>query len=188
MHRYTQSADIWAFGIIMLELATGAVPRKGMGFVSLVMQTVHGDVPSLADAATKRTYSKVGITCLSDWQTASVAIGEDSEDISAKAVLCEPACHMVGTRQLSLHMTGVCYVQAMHDFTARCLDKNPSARMTPGELLKHPFLERARDNVYLAHRLLGAAPQQQLRSTRRSSDSLAPDSEVRLLLLACCLP
>ncbi len=68
----------------------------------------------------------------------------------------------------------------MHDFTARCLDKNPSARMTPGELLKHPFLERSRDNVYLAHRLLGAAPQQQLRATRRSSDSLAPESEVRL--------
>ena len=61
--RYTQSADIWAFGIIMLELATGQVPRKGMGFVSLVMQTVHGDVPSLADAATKRTYSKVCNLC-----------------------------------------------------------------------------------------------------------------------------
>ncbi len=68
MHRYTQSADIWAFGIIMLELATGQVPRKGMGFVSLVMQTVHGDVPSLADAATKRTYSKVRIPCLSGSQ------------------------------------------------------------------------------------------------------------------------
>ena len=63
VHRYTQSADIWAFGIIMLELATGQVPRKGMGFVSLVMQTVHGDVPSLADAATKRTYSKVCRPC-----------------------------------------------------------------------------------------------------------------------------
>ena len=59
IRRYAQSADIWAFGIIMLELATGMVPRKGMGFVSLVMQTVHGDVPSLADATTKRTYSKV---------------------------------------------------------------------------------------------------------------------------------
>ena len=50
----------------MLELATGQVPRKGMNFVSLVMQTVHGDVPTLADAPTKRTYSKVRIPCLSD--------------------------------------------------------------------------------------------------------------------------
>ena len=92
--------------------------------------------------------------------------------------MCLPACHMLGTRQLFVCLTWVHNMQAMHDFTARCLDKNPSARMTPGELLKHPFLERAQDNVYLAHRLLGAAPQQQLRATRRSSDSLAPESEV----------
>ena len=50
---------MWAFGIIMLELATGRVPRQGMGFQALVMQTVHGDVPSLADIGTKHTYSKV---------------------------------------------------------------------------------------------------------------------------------
>ena len=61
MHRYTQSADVWAFGIIVLELASGHVPRKGMGFRSLVMQTVHGEVPTLADAGTKRAYSKVAL-------------------------------------------------------------------------------------------------------------------------------
>lgn len=60
MFRYTQSADIWAFGICVLELATGHVPRHGMGFRSLVMQTVHGDVPSLSDVPTKHNYSKVG--------------------------------------------------------------------------------------------------------------------------------
>lgn len=70
----------------------------------------------------------------------------------------------------------------MHDFTAHCLDKNPNARLSPAELLKHPFLERARDNVYMAHRLLGAAPQQQLRSTRSFavfSDGTPRASEVR---------
>jgi hypothetical protein len=50
---------MWAFGIIMLELATGHVPRQGMGFQALVMQTVHGDVPSLSDVGTKHNYSKV---------------------------------------------------------------------------------------------------------------------------------
>jgi len=70
----------------------------------------------------------------------------------------------------------------MHDFTAHCLDKNPNARLSPAELLKHPFLERARDNIYMAHRLLGAAPQQQLRSTRSFavfSDGTPRASEVR---------
>ena len=56
--RYTQSADIWAFGIIMLELATGQVPRHGMGFRALVMDTVHGDTPCLGSLSTKHTYSK----------------------------------------------------------------------------------------------------------------------------------
>lgn len=64
VRRYTQSADMWAFGIIMLELATGRVPRQGMGFQALVMQTVHGDVPSLADIGTKHSYSKVHLRSL----------------------------------------------------------------------------------------------------------------------------
>ncbi len=95
-------------------------------------------------------------------------------------------CPVLETRQQEdLHLTRLRHGQAMHDFTARCLDKNPGARLRPGELLQHPFLERARDNVYLAHRLLGAAPQQQLRATRRSSDSIAA-SEVREPT-PCCL-
>ena len=100
------------------------------------------------------------------------------------------ACLVLEMRQLEdLHLTWLRHAQAMHDFTGRCLDKNPGARLSPGELLQHPFLERARDNVYLAHRLLGAAPQQQLRATRRSSDSVAA-SDVRnsttCWLPACC--
>ena len=72
-------------------------------------------------------------------------------------------------------------LQAMHAFTARCLDKNANARPTAGELLKHPFLEKAHDNVYLARRLLGSAPQQQLRSAKsfaQSSDGDPHASEV----------
>ncbi|CAK0785221.1 hypothetical protein CVIRNUC_008427 [Coccomyxa viridis] len=110
---YTQSADIWAFGIIMLELATGQVPRHGMGFRALVMDTVHGDTPCLGSLNTKHTYSK-----------------------------------------------------AMHDFTARCLERNAGARPTPAQLLKHPFLERVRDISYLARALLGGALQQPMPSSK----------------------
>ena len=71
-------------------------------------------------------------------------------------------------------------LQAMHAFTARCLDKNANARPTAGELLKHPFLEKAHDNVYLARRLLGSAPQQQrsAKSFAQSSDGDLHASEV----------
>lgn len=68
----------------------------------------------------------------------------------------------------------------MHAFTARCLDKNANARPTAGELLKHPFLEKAHDNVYLARRLLGSVPQQQrsAKSFAQSSDGDPHASEV----------
>lgn len=56
--------------------------------------------------------------------------------------------------------------QAMHDFTARCLERNAGARPTPAQLLKHPFLERVRDISYLARALLGGALQQPMPSSK----------------------
>lgn len=60
---------------------------------------------------------------------------------------------MVQTRAL-LHAAG----QAMHDFVAKCLNKDPAARMSAAELLRHPFLAHAKDERYLAHHLLGPSP------------------------------
>lgn len=45
--------------------------------------------------------------------------------------------------------------QAMHDFVAKCLDKEAMARLDAADLLKHPFIKRAKDERYLAQRLLG---------------------------------
>ena len=56
--------------------------------------------------------------------------------------------------------------QAMHDFTARCLERNAGARPTPAQLLAHPFLERVRDVSYLARALLGGALQQPMPSSK----------------------
>ena len=56
--------------------------------------------------------------------------------------------------------------QAMHEFTARCLERHAGARPTPAQLLKHPFLERARDVSYLARALPGGALQQPMPSSK----------------------
>jgi serine/threonine protein kinase len=45
----------------------------------------------------------------------------------------------------------------MHDFVAKCLDKDAMARSGAEELLKHPFLKHAREEGYLAQQLLGNA-------------------------------
>ena len=54
----------------------------------------------------------------------------------------------------------------MHEFTARCLERNAGARPTPAQLLRHAFLERARDISYLARALLGGALQQPMPSSK----------------------
>ena len=51
-----------------------------------------------------------------------------------------------------------CAGQAMHDFVAKCLNKDPTGRLSASELLRHPFLAHAKDERYLAHHLLGPSP------------------------------
>ncbi|BDA47110.1 probable serine/threonine-protein kinase OSR1 at N-terminal half [Coccomyxa sp. Obi] len=101
---YTQSADIWSFGICLLELARGRVPISNCSFTSLVMQVVQNPAPTLHEYCGGHKFS-----------------------------------------------------QAMHDFVAKCLDKEAMARLGAAELLKHPFIKRAKDERYLAQRLLGQA-------------------------------
>lgn len=45
--RYTQSADMWSFGIVLLELARGRPPHADASFTALVMATVHDAAPNL---------------------------------------------------------------------------------------------------------------------------------------------
>lgn len=68
-------------------------------------------------------------------------------------------------------------MQAMHEFVAKCLDKEAMARSGAAELLKHPFIKRAKDERFLAQRLLGQATLKASRSffmTRHASGS--PDN------------
>ena len=55
--RYSRSADLWSFGIVLLELAAGRVPHAQASFTALVMSTVHDPAPRLEHYA-KRKYSQ----------------------------------------------------------------------------------------------------------------------------------
>ena len=61
MVRYSQSADLWSFGIVLLELARGRVPHAQASFTALVMSTVHDPAPSL-ELHAKRKFSPVRLT------------------------------------------------------------------------------------------------------------------------------
>jgi serine/threonine-protein kinase OSR1/STK39 len=61
-HSYDSSADIWSFGITLLELAQGRVPLARQNPLRVMMATLAGPAPSLEDdPQSGRVYSKVWV-------------------------------------------------------------------------------------------------------------------------------
>ena len=58
-NRYSQSADVWSFGIVLLELARGKAPLSHCPFTKIILDTVHGPAPSLEGGGSDRRFSKV---------------------------------------------------------------------------------------------------------------------------------
>ena len=47
MCRYYQAADIWAFGILLMEMATGHAPYANFSLTNIIIMTMHSPVPEL---------------------------------------------------------------------------------------------------------------------------------------------
>ena len=78
------------------------------------------------------------------------------------------------------NIAAACAGQAMHDFVAKCLNKDPAARMSASELLRHPFLAHAKDERYLAQYLLGG-PSPVAPKSARSILSRMPGGDTALV-------
>lgn len=66
--RYYQAADIWAFGILLMELATGHAPYANFSLTNIIIMTMHSPVPEL-----ERTFSDVSAFVLLPWAIGSSA-------------------------------------------------------------------------------------------------------------------
>lgn len=53
--RYYQAADVWAFGILLMEMATGHAPYANFSLTNIIIMTMHSPVPELD----RSTYSDV---------------------------------------------------------------------------------------------------------------------------------
>ena len=57
--RYDCSADIWSFGMTLLELATGSAPYAQLSLDQIMIKTMNDDPPRLQSNDRRKKFSEV---------------------------------------------------------------------------------------------------------------------------------
>ncbi|KAK4012133.1 serine/threonine-protein kinase OSR1 [Daphnia magna] len=89
----------------------------------------------------------------------------------------DPPCLETGTEERDQYRA---YGKSFRKLIVDCLQKDPTKRPTATELLKHPFLKKAKDRRYLVQTLIAQAPSLEARSQKTRSYRKAPGASGRL--------
>ncbi|XP_057379896.1 serine/threonine-protein kinase OSR1-like isoform X2 [Daphnia carinata] len=89
----------------------------------------------------------------------------------------DPPCLETGTEERDQYRA---YGKSFRKLIVDCLQKDPTKRPTATELLKHPFLKKAKDRRYLVQTLIAQAPSLEARSQKARSYRKAPGASGRL--------
>ena len=163
MGRYNCLADIWSFGITILEMAHGHAPFARYPPMKVLLMTIQNPPPTLEAERGNKHFSKVspspsqgmllcrGVNSLYLPATAGppptllgvsvfrdpVLLASASEGMST--AVCSQRCHLQALCKAA-GATPPC-VQAMRDIVAKCLVKDANKRPTAAQLLEHKFFK-----------------------------------------------
>ena len=153
LRRYNCLADIWSFGITILEMAHGHAPFARYPPMKVLLMTIQNPPPTLEAERGNKHFSKVCDCHLAAQGGSSKCSALLSCRLShvRSQVLVRPRA-AAGLRedkpQLSwslllsaVHVTEVAAVQAMRDIVAKCLVKDANKRPTAAQLLEHKFFK-----------------------------------------------
>ena len=59
MCRYDCAADIWSFGMTLLELATGSAPYAQLSLDQIMIKTMNDEPPRLCSTDRRKKYTEV---------------------------------------------------------------------------------------------------------------------------------
>ncbi len=143
-HRYDFSADIWSFGITLLEMCHGHAPFAKFPPMKVLLMTLQNPAPTLEDKG-KRHFSKVGLA----HSTRPPVPGCSNCPHVPIACICPRVCTpardgpgIVVSRLWAIDRTFVPPIpQAVKDLVARCLQKEKEKRPTAAQLLEHKFFK-----------------------------------------------
>ncbi|KAF8057274.1 Oxsr1 [Scenedesmus sp. PABB004] len=154
-HGYDASADVWSFGITLLELAHGRPPLARKHPLRVLMDTIRGPPPSLDAHPKGRRFSRV--------RARRAAAGAPAPAACAGAPLSSPP------------------PQLLREVVEACLQKDPALRASTVELLGLRFWRTARDADFLeAHFLAGLAPARSAPTCGPPPGGRVPSSAARL--------
>ncbi|CAF1294738.1 unnamed protein product [Adineta steineri] len=146
---YNTKVDIWSFGILAIELATGTAPYHRYPPMKVLILTLQNDPPTLD------TYTKVDI-----WSFGILAI--ELATGTAPYHRYPPMKVLILTLQNDPPTLDTCaedrdqykhYSKIFRKMIEQCLQKNPDDRATAKQLLKHDFFKKAKDRSYIAKNL-----------------------------------
>jgi len=146
--QYTVKSDVWSLGISLIELALGRFPFSDSSSDDSDLSDFEGTLsPSRPLPPSTRNKKKTPEQEQKDKKKKRKSRGVSLQGGGMTMSILELLQHIVNEPAPRLTPEGR-FPKEAEDFVDSCLLKDPEARQTPKNLLKHPWIEHSRKSTF----------------------------------------